>query len=363
MAKGRFPASYCDGNTQDSMNEKTTVLLITGFLGSGKTTFLNKIINHFPEDLRLTILMNEFGEIGVDGALVEGEDIDMLEISRGSIFCVCVKTDFIKGLYELNAKTKPDVLIIESTGVADPSDLKRDLKLSIFGNRFEFTEQFCIIDAAHFLDAFEVFASVEIQLETSTVFIINKCDLVLPETLEKIKDLVRESHPDPHFFETSYATIPFDNFPYLGLNKDRTENGGLPPTQKLLSTIELDEFIDKTFENPGLATTPPDQLASVTYIWHGDELDEIREMAKHLPADVVRAKGFVQENEQIYLFSYVMGDWTIEAYDKDAGDIKHNNMIVFIGTFGAMEAIAGTISAPKWSAREVLQPFAQISKM
>ena len=114
----------------------TRVYLITGFLGSGKTTFLNRIIERFPKNRKLTILMNEFGEIGIDGTLVEGDDIDMMEISRGSIFCVCVKTDFIKGLYELVTKVKPDVLIIESTGVANPSDLKRDLQLPIFGKRF-----------------------------------------------------------------------------------------------------------------------------------------------------------------------------------------------------------------------------------
>jgi G3E family GTPase len=345
------------------MNEKTLVILITGFLGSGKTTFLNRIIDHFPQDLKLTILMNEFGEIGIDGMLVDGEEIDMMEISRGSIFCVCVKTDFIKGLYELNSKTKPDLLIIESTGVANPTDLKRDLKLPIFDNRFKFTEQFCIIDAAHFLEAFEVFASVEKQLATSTVFIINKCDLVSEENLERIKDLVRDFHPDPRFFETSYAKIPFDSFPFLGLKKGYNNSSAPGSSPKLLSTKELNDFISESLENPEFETTPPDQLASVTYKWHGDNLDEIREMAKSLPADVVRAKGFVRENNLIHLFSYVMGDWTVEVSDKDASNIKHVNMVVFIGSFKAIDAIADIISTPNWSAGETLQPFGQISKM
>jgi len=345
------------------MNEQTVVFLITGFLGSGKTTFLNRIIDHLPEDIKLTILMNEFGEIGIDGTLVEGEDIDMMEISRGSIFCVCVKTDFIKGLYELNAKIKPDILIIESTGVANPADLKRDLKLPIFNNRFTFTEQFCIIDAAHFLEAFEVFASVEKQLLTSTVFILNKCDLVQKETLEKIKNLVREYHPDPQFFETSYAEIDFGSFSFLDLKKHSIVNGASDTAPELLSTKELDDFISKSLGNPELETTPPDQLASVIYIWHGDNLDDIREMAKSLPTDVVRAKGFVQENNLIHLFSYVMGDWTIEPSSMDASEIKHINMIVFIGSFAALKAVANTLSAPNWSAREVLQPFEQISNI
>ena len=132
------------------MSNITGVYLITGFLGSGKTTLLNRIIQRFPQNQKLTLLVNEFGEVGVDGTLVEGDDIDMMEISKGSIFCVCVKTDFIKGLYELSTTVQPDVLLIESTGVTNPSDLKKDLMLPIFSNRFQFSEQFCIVDAAHF---------------------------------------------------------------------------------------------------------------------------------------------------------------------------------------------------------------------
>jgi hypothetical protein len=58
-----------------------------------------------------------------------------------------------------------------------------------------------------------------------------------------------------------------------------------------------------------------------------------------------------------------MGDWTLEASSKNASDIKHSNMVVFIGSLEVIEALAGAISAPSWSAREVLQPFGQISKM
>jgi len=206
--------------------ETTKVFLITGFLGSGKTTLLNRIIARFPKDMKLTILMNEFGEIGIDGTLVEGEDIDMLEISRGSIFCVCVKTDFIKGLYELNTKIKPDILLMESTGVANPSDLKRDLQLPIFNNRFQFKEQFCILDAVHFHDAFEAFASLEKQIASSTVFIIKKVDLATPESIDRVKKIVAEFHPDPVFIETTYSDIPLEQFFFEELREDK---GSQPP--------------------------------------------------------------------------------------------------------------------------------------
>ncbi|MBU0463375.1 MAG: hypothetical protein KKE12_07165, partial [Proteobacteria bacterium] len=169
----------------------THVTLITGFLGSGKTTFLNRIIKTFPADLKLMILMNEFGEIGLDGSLIEGDDFDILEISKGSIFCVCVKTDFIRSLNEIAQSIKPDVLIVESTGVANPSDLKKDLNLSIFQNRFKLSEQICIIDADCFEDAYNTFVSVEKQIASSTLFIINKMDLSTPQTILNIKNIIK----------------------------------------------------------------------------------------------------------------------------------------------------------------------------
>ena len=119
------------------MSEPIDVYLISGFLGAGKTTFLNRLIKVVPEDVTFLILMNEFGEVGLDGTLVESEDLDMIEISKGSIFCACVKTDFIKALHEIAHTVHPDVMLIETTGVANPTDLDRDLKLPIFGGDSE----------------------------------------------------------------------------------------------------------------------------------------------------------------------------------------------------------------------------------
>jgi G3E family GTPase len=340
------------------MAEITKVFLITGFLGSGKTTFLNRIVARFPSNKKLTILMNEFGEIGIDGTLVEGDDIDMLEISRGSIFCVCVKTDFIKGLYELNTKVKPDILLMESTGVANPSDLKRDLQLPIFNNRFQFKEQFCILDAIHFLDAFEAYASLEKQIASSTVFIINKVDLASPGTIDKIKEIVGEFHSDPAFFETTYSDIPLEQFFFEDLSQ---EQSSLPPslredTQRILSASELETFIDDLLDQPDLETTPPDALVSVTYKWAGNDLDQIKAMADSLPASVVRAKGFVEAEGSMYIFSYVMGDWTLKSSDIPAERIKHKNIVVFIGSIDSMADIDRSVETGDWSKGQVFQP-------
>ena len=341
------------------MSEITRVYLITGFLGSGKTTFLNRIIDVFPKDKKLTLLVNEFGEIGVDGPLVAGDEIDMMEISKGSIFCVCAKTDFIKGLYELNSKVQPDVLLIESTGVANPSDLKKDIKLPIFNDRFHFMEQFCVIDAVHFIDAYNVYASLEKQIASSTVFIINKTDLASPETIENTKNVIRQFHPDPSFFETTYADIPLVSF------FDLTEpvfpdSETLQPEKAnttLLSDEELDKFIDDLLDSPDLEITPPDALMSVAYHCKGNRLEQISAMAEALPSSVVRAKGFVEENDRMYLFNYVMGTWTVEDTAVPKNRIKHRNIVVFIGPPESMESIEHATKTGNWSSQGAFQPY------
>ncbi len=343
------------------MSDIISVFLITGFLGSGKTTFLNRIIDKFPKDRKLTILMNEFGEIGVDGTLIEGNELDMMEISRGSIFCVCVKTDFIKGLYELSTTVQPDVLLIESTGVANPSDLKRDLKLPIFNDRFQFMEQFCIIDAVHFLDAYGVYASLEKQIASSSVFIINKIDLASSETIEETKQVIRQFHPDPSFFETTYADIPVEQFLFPKEQAAKVDEDSAPKKDErtVLSEDELEDFIDDLLDSPDLEITPPDRLMSVTYKWSGDSLEQVKEMAGSLPASVVRAKGFVEESGKTYLFNYVMEDWTIEESEIPKERIHHKNVVVFIGPPESMEGIDKASKTGDWASMGTFQPMSQ----
>jgi G3E family GTPase len=341
------------------MSDVTQVYLITGFLGSGKTTLLNRIIARFPKTRKLTLLVNEFGEVGVDGTLVEGEDIDMLEISKGSIFCVCVKTDFIKGLYELNTKIKPDVLLIESTGVANPSDLKKDLKLPIFNDRFDFREQFCIIDAVHFLDAYDAFASIEKQIASSSVFIINKVDAATRQQIEQVKEVIRGFHPGPKFYETAYADLPLEAFFDFLTEAPPTAEGAPTAASAIpvMTEAELDAYIDRLLDSPELEITPPDILVSTAFEWNGRELGEVRAMAASLPRSVVRAKGFVEEKGSMYIFNYVMGDWTIEETSIPRERIKHKNIVVFIGPPESMEAIDEAARSGHWASRGIYQPY------
>ena len=323
------------------MGTATFVYLITGFLGSGKTTLLNRVIHQFPKDRKLMILMNEFGEVGIDGTLVENEDLEMMEISKGSIFCACVKTDFVKGMYSISREIQPDVLLIESTGVANPTDLKRDLNLSIFKNRFLFKEQICLIDAAHFLGAYGAFQSIEKQLESSTLFIINKVDTSDRSTIDEIKGVVKKHHPEPSFVETVYAEVDFSSL-FFSDETERTDSEAT--ADEPMTQSELDDYVEALLDDPEAQVTPPDRLLSAVYRWEGQDLETIRELAERLPEAVVRSKGFLSGDGGTYLFSYVMGDWELNPREIPSDRSSQKDLIVFIAppeSLREIETLAG----------------------
>ncbi|MCB2188573.1 MAG: GTP-binding protein [Deltaproteobacteria bacterium] len=337
------------------MGAKTHVYLITGFLGAGKTTFLNRIIKSFPPDKKLMILMNEFGEVGVDGTLVEGEDLTMMEISKGSIFCVCVKTDFIKGLNEIAATVQPDILLIESTGVANPTDLKRDLKLPFFKDRFDLDEQFCIVDAHNFAEEYEIFASVEKQIASSTMFIINKVDQATPEEIAAVKELVAENHPNPRFYETSYGEVPLNEL-FPAVFATAADDGPLP---EYLSPEELETAIEDLLDDPNREITPPDRLLSAVYQWSGESLPHFQEFLERLPRGVIRAKGFFAADGATHLYSQVMATKEVKPATLPAGRQALLNMLVVIAPPEVMNQLEEAVADfPYATQHSVLDPMA-----
>ena len=127
-------------------------------------------------------------------------------------------------------------------------------------------------------------------------------------------------------------------------------------TQRVLSASELETYIDDLLDQPDLEITPPDALVSVTYKWTGDNLSQVKTMADSLPSSVVRAKGFVEAEGSVFIFSYVMGDWTLEDPDIPAERIKHKNIVVFIGPIDSMKEIDKAINTGNWSKGEVFKP-------
>ncbi len=164
----------------------TKVYLITGFLGSGKTTFLQNQLS--GKDYKTGVLMNEFGKTSIDGTLIKDEDMDMIELTNGSIFCSCLKDHFIEGLRELISR-ELDCIYIESSGLADPSNMLTIIELlrSQCSHDFSYEGSICIVDCLHFIKEYEIMVSVANQVRHSHTIILNKNDLIDQATRDKIK--------------------------------------------------------------------------------------------------------------------------------------------------------------------------------
>jgi G3E family GTPase len=326
------------------MTATIDVYLITGFLGSGKTTLLNHLTQAFDPDLSIMILMNEFGEVSIDGQLVDGDDLDMVEISKGSIFCVCVKTDFIKTLLQIANHKQPDILIIEATGIADPTALQKDLNLSLFDQRFVLKAQYCLIDAVHFEDAYDTFNSVEKQLASATLFVINKTDQASTTGIERVRAIITRHHPSPTVVETTHAAIPSQHLPPPRPRPPATSVDAQQPSAKP-SPNEVERTLEALVADPDGAAQPPDRLLSMTCIWRGKHSDDFRQLIASLPAGVVRAKGFVHLDRQLFLFNWVMGTTELSRVTADGITRTLWNRLVFIASEQGMDALGRLLAA------------------
>ncbi|NSW85051.1 MAG: GTP-binding protein [Syntrophobacteraceae bacterium] len=314
------------------MQDTIDIVLLTGFLGSGKTTFLNRLVEVMPREYRVVILMNEFGEIGIDASIVKGDDHEILEINKGSIFCVCVKTDFIRTMHRIACDLRPDVLVIESTGVANPGDLRRDLSLSVFQNRFSLIEQICIVDAVNFEDAYNAFSSVEKQIESSTLFIINKADQASADRIRRVREIVSQHHPSPVFVESVFCGIDFDRLlsKLRPPGQEREYSFDAGRTGGSLTPDELDQIVDGMLSDPFRQISRPDLLVSAAYAWHGGSTEEFSKVLQDLPRGIVRGKGFVSDCGRTYLVNLVMEQWELEEVDLSNDRMHPLDRLVFI---------------------------------
>ena len=128
------------------MNTNPKLYVLTGFLGSGKTTLLLKILENLKGH-KVGVIQNEFGKLSIDGDILRNDDIQMIEITRGSIFCSCLKLSFVAALSEM-AQQDFEYLFVESSGLGDPSNVEEILAAAELasGKKFDFKGVLCIIN-------------------------------------------------------------------------------------------------------------------------------------------------------------------------------------------------------------------------
>jgi G3E family GTPase len=280
---------------------KCRVFLISGFLGSGKTTMLLHLLETRPEDETLAVLMNEFGQVGVDGEITSQEGLEILEINQGSIFCACAKGDFMRGLYTIAREWKPSVLLIEASGIADTRDIERDLALGPLKDFYKLADNICLVDAEHFTEWADHFNAVSRQIQTATVIVINKRDLVDEMVMQELRSEIATLNMKARIYETSFGRIPWD------LLKSRQPLEDLESPEEMPSMDDLENYVEKTLQDPDAHLEPPDVLLAQCITWKGPP-EAFRKFLGKMPTDVVRAKGFFEEESGKWMrFDFVKG--------------------------------------------------------
>lgn len=242
--------------------------LLTGFLGAGKTTFLTNTLEHLKGE-KVGVIMNEFGKIGIDGTIIKKDGMELIEINRGSIFCSCLKLSFAQAMIEM-AERELDYLFVESSGLADPSNIGEILEgvTSVKGDVYDYSGAICLVDAPNFLEQIKDLETVEKQLKHCHMVIVNKADLVDEETLSRVLEKIREIN---HKVDIEIASFGKINYKFL----------------------EMDLMKNQWAEGEESTNTPENKPKTLNLTYEGEiTKEQLTAFIDKISGDAFRIKGF-----------------------------------------------------------------------
>lgn len=194
------------------------LIILSGFLGSGKTTFLRSLLRRYA-DRRIAVLLNDFGDVPVDGAVLRKGGVEngvVVEIGGGSVFCSCLREPFVKALMELSRRDE-DLVIVEASGMSDPASVDRLLALSGLSDRFDHTATICLFDPIKSLKLAHVLEVIPRQLASASVVVLTKADMTGPEEREAARAYIRSREPDVPILESQNGEPEGTDRPARGL--------------------------------------------------------------------------------------------------------------------------------------------------
>ena len=191
--------------------QKIPFHIISGFLGSGKTTFLKRIIEQYSDKKKIGIIQNEFAPTNIDGVELKktNQDFHLLEINNGSVFCVCLLGNFTRSLEKFIDKYLPDIVIIEASGLSDTTSISEVISAGSLAEKIFLASNWCIVDAQNFAKVGLMKQRVSHQLRMADVVVINKIDLLKNE-IEQLEQEIKKINPFAEIKRSTFCDIDFE---------------------------------------------------------------------------------------------------------------------------------------------------------
>jgi G3E family GTPase len=287
---------------------RVLVNVITGFLGAGKTTLVLALLKGHVRSEKVAVIVNELGEISIDGAVIRTGNYTVKELSSGCICCE-ISGRFKESVEEILARYQPDRLLIEATGIAEPSKiLSTFFSYESLVKRTTVEPTICVVDCSGFERLMSALAFHYVcQFKVSDVILLNKIDLVDRKTAESVRAAIAGINPRAWVLESERCQVPL-NFLFMGT---------VEPSLREAQALEAHERENHTSEYSCFSYVKTDVTLS---------RERLERALRRLPKELFRLKGFVPLDDGRYLLNYVTGNYDFEPAPA-AGDLR----LVFVG--------------------------------
>ncbi|OGM28210.1 hypothetical protein A2801_04250 [Candidatus Woesebacteria bacterium RIFCSPHIGHO2_01_FULL_41_10] len=280
-------------------------LLITGFLGSGKTTFINWLLEKFPEK-HISVLLNEFGDIKLESQFVKAHHGDIVELANGCMCCVA-KSDVPHAInYILDKSPQTEHILVEASGMSDPEPVRATLQSPELSKRIRYDANLCIVDALNFESTRAEYPIVLSQVGDADIVLLSKVSLVSPEQTQKIITLLSGIIPD-------VKILTFDDTLTPGMFLDPGDIG-----KRVRDDSNSHQHTHESF---------------VTCLCQTDkkiDKDKILKFLQSNPKGVIRAKGYITASTGEYLLIQYVGN-RLEVLEENKKNMNPSSVMLFIG--------------------------------